>query len=290
VLEEYFQGFDRERPHDTRSASKTFASLLVGAAIELGAPLSVDTPVDSLFPTTDAAAGRDPRRAQMTVAHLMTMTSGLACDDNDDGSPGNEDRMQQSEQPDWYRYTLDLPQVHAPGERYAYCSGAVNLIGGVIGAVTGNWLPEFFHRHVAAPLQMGPYHINLMPTGEAYLGGGMHLRPRDALKLGQLYLDGGVWNGRRVTSSAWVTESLAYQVDVGDGSSDGYNWHRHSFVVGERTYVEYDASGNGGQLVMVFPELELVVGIFAGNYGQYGVWRRFRDELVPQYIVAAVRG
>ncbi|MGE5559643.1 MAG: serine hydrolase domain-containing protein [Chloroflexota bacterium] len=290
VLEEYFHGFDRERPHDMRSASKTFASLLVGIASEAGAPLDENTPVYSLFPEYGDLVALDRRRAAMTVAHLMTMTSGLACDDYDDASPGNEDRLQsQTEEPDWFRYTLGLPLANMPGTKYAYCSAAVNLLGGVIRNAVGTWLPEYFRQRVAEPLQMGRYHINLMPTGDAYMGGGMHLRPRDMLKLGQLHLDQGCWNGRRIVSADWVRRATTPRVALPDGSHDGYNWHCHQYTVGGRALREYDASGNGGQLVMVFPDLDLVVAITAGNYGQYGIWRRFRDELVPERIVAAVR-
>src|SRR5512140_3329643 len=105
---------------------------------------------------------------------------GLACDDNDDASPGNEGAMQsQSAQPDWYRYTLDLPLANAPGEHYAYCSAGTNLAGGVLAQVSGAWLPALFDTLVAQPLKLGRYYVNLMPTGQAYSGGGMHLRPRD---------------------------------------------------------------------------------------------------------------
>lgn len=289
VLEEYFHGFDRERPHDLRSASKTFASLLVGLAIEQGSLDGPDAPVYSLFPEYPGLLAADPRRGRMTIAHLMTMTSGLACDDYDDASPGNEERLQsQSEQPDWCRYTLGLPLANEPGTHYAYCSAAVNLLSGIVRNVTNTWLPDYFRRYVAEPLQMRGYHINLTPTGDAYGGGGMQLRPRDALKLGQLYLDGGRWNGRPVIGADWADRSTRPMVAIGDGSHDGYNWHCHEYTVGGRTYREYDASGNGGQLVMVFPELDLAVAVMAGNYGQYGIWRRFRDELVPQGIIPAL--
>ena len=82
--------------------------------------------------------------------------------------------------------------------RYAYCSANINLVGGALTAATRTWLPEFFERTVARPLQFGRYHWNLMPNGEGYLGGGAFLRPRDLLKVGQAYLDGGVWHGRRI--------------------------------------------------------------------------------------------
>ena len=100
------------------------------------------------------------------------------------------------------------------------------------------------------------------------------MRPRDFLKLGQTYLDGGVWNGRRVVPKEWAKTSTA----------KSYAWHRH-VLDGVQTY---EASGNGGQFAIVVPELGLTVAITAGNYGQYAVWKTFREELVPKYVICAV--
>jgi CubicO group peptidase (beta-lactamase class C family) len=289
VLEEYFYGFDRESRHDLRSGGKTFASVLAGIAIDRGAKFGPETPVYSLFPEYASLANPDPRKSKMTVEHLMTMTSGFACDENDDDSPGNEDKMQsQTAQPDWYKFMLDLPMAAAPGEKAAYCTGAVNLIGGVVRNTTREWLADFFERYLARPLQFQRYHLNLTPTGDAYMGGGTHIRPRDELKLGQLYLDGGVWNGKRVVSKRWVEVSTVPH-PMNSKGTDGYNWHTSQIKFGDRTWRQYEANGNGGQLLMVLPDFDLVVMFTAGNYMNYGVWRRFREELLPEYILAAIR-
>ncbi len=288
ALEEYFYGFDRKRTHDLRSAGKTFASVLAGIAIDHGAKFGPATPVYSLFPQYKPFAHPDPRKERMTVEHLMTMTSGFDCDENGNANaPGNEDKMQsQTGQPDWYKFMLDQPLAAAPGDAFTYCSGAVNLVGGIVRNATGTWLPELFDRSLARPLSMGTYHINLMPTGEAYMGGGLHIRPRDELKLGQVYLDGGVWNGKRIVSHKWVEASTARHPMNARGT-DGYDWHTNDIRLGDRVFREYDASGNGGQLLMIVPELDLAVLFTAGNYNNYGVWRRFRDELLPRDILAA---
>ncbi len=179
----------------------------------------------------------------------MSMSSGYACDDNDDASPGNEDHMQdQEEQPDWYKYTLDLPMAQNPGAEHAvYCTAGINLVGAVIRNATGEWLPELFDRYIAQPLQFQSYHINLMPTGEAYMGGGLYLRPRDRLKLGQLYLSDGVWNGHRVISKEWVEQSItrhsSFDPAFGVDHEYGYGWHIHHVKVGDKVYREYAAEG-----------------------------------------------
>ena len=132
-------------------------------------------------------------------------------DDNDDSSPGKEDTMQQQHsQNDWYKYTLDLPMAHDSGGDHAiYCSAGMNLVGGVVRNSTNAWVPEFFEENLARPsTEFHTYHMNLTPTGEAYMGGGLSIRPRDEIKLGQLYLSDGMWNGRRIVSSAWVHDSI----------------------------------------------------------------------------------
>jgi CubicO group peptidase (beta-lactamase class C family) len=305
VLEEYFFGFDRNHPHDLRSAGKTFSSVMLGAAMREGVRIAPETPIYLLLASKGPFANPDPRKAQITLANLMTHTSGLACDDNDAQSPGNEGTMQmQKQQPDWWKYTLDLPMAHDPGSRYAYCSANINLVGAALTTATGTWLPELFERTVARPLQFGPHYWNLMPTGEGYLGGGAYLLPRDFLKVGQAYLDGGVWHGHRIVDASWITTSTAPHMHIspattgidpkefgnsyGEGD-DGYAWHLSDLKSGDRTYHAYAASGNGGQLLVVVPDADLAVVFTAGNYGQGGIWGKFRDQIVPKDIIAAIK-
>lgn len=305
VLEEYFFGYDRDRPHDTRSAGKTFASVLLGAAMMNGTKIAPETKVYDLLAGMGPFAHPDPRKSQIDLAHLMTHTAGFACDDNDDASPGNENTMQtQRREPNWWKHTLDLPMAHDPGRRYAYCSANMNLMGAALTTATGTWLPELFERTVARPLQFGPYHWNLMPTDEGYFGGGSWLRPRDLLKIGQAYLDGGVWRGRRIVDASWVTQSTAPRIKISPETTgldpdqfsesylegaDGYAWHLLAVRSGERTYRGYEASGNGGQLLIVVPELDLVVVFTGGNYRQGGIWNRWPDEIVGGGIIPAIR-
>ena len=112
VLDEYFYGFTPDTPHDTRSAAKSVATLIVGRAIEDTRRFTPQSRVLSLLPSYLPVRNDDARKAAMTVADLMTMASGLACNDNDDSSPGNEDTIQSRPAgTNWYRYTLDLPMT-----------------------------------------------------------------------------------------------------------------------------------------------------------------------------------
>ena len=275
-----------------RSASKTLTTALVGVAMDNGAPFDVTTPVYSLFPQYDTLAHDDPRKRRITVEHLLTMTSGFECDDDDDASPGNEDNMQdQVEQPDWYKYALDLPMLREAGEKSVYCSAGINLLGGVISNTTSTWLPDFVHEHWALPLDFGRYHLVLMPGefGNMYMGGGSYLRPRDFMKLGQVFLAGGRWNGRQVVSKEWVERSLQPHSSLNEPDDYGYGWHFGEYNVAGQTYHRAEAGGNGGQFVIIMPELDMVVMFTAANYGDYRTWSKFRDELVPKFIIPAVR-
>jgi len=288
VFEQYFHGFHRDRPHDTRSASKSLTSVLAGAAIQSGLPLELTTPVYKTLRPETSDAESDPRRARMQLDHLLTMSSGLACNDSDPDSPGNEETMQeQTDQPDWYAFTLDLPMAAEPGQQAFYCSGTANLAGAVISEGSGESLPDLFQRLVAQPLQMGRYHLPMTPTGEAYMGGGIRWLPRDFLKLGQLMLNRGTWNGTRVLSEAWVERSIAPQRELRDRGY-GYLWWTVEYPYKERSVRAFFAGGNGGQLLIGVPELDLLVAFFAGNYSDRTLFR-YQEEFFPEYILAAVQ-
>ena len=287
VVEEYFHGFHRDIPHDTRSASKSLTSVLVGAAMEAGDPVDLSMPVYETVGAPYFHGDLDERAQAMSLVHLLTMTSGIDCDDGDGDSPGNENTLQsQEDNPDWYDYTLRLDMIREPGEKAVYCSVNPNLIGSVLRASTSLSLEALFHERIAKPLDFGRYHWYLQPTGEPYMGGGSFFLARDFLKLGQLMLDGGTWNGRRVLAESFAAESVEPLVQI--GSRDyGYLWWVSDLTVGRETVRAFYAGGNGGQVVMGVPELDLVALFFAGNYSD-DVMFLIQEELVPQFVLRAV--
>ena len=158
-------------------------------------------------------------------------------------------------------------------------------------------MPELFHEAIATPLGFGDYYMNLMPTGEAYMGGGMYVRPRDQLKVGQVYLSGGMWNGRRVLSTDWVKEALRQRTSfVSAGDFDppvhgyGHGWHTRERKVGGHMYRDFFMGGNGGQNVIVLPDLDMVIVFTGGNYGEAAKFYRWEWDLMPKYILPAVKG
>jgi len=287
VVDDYFAPFDAGSLHDTRSAGKTYADVLAGAAIEAGVPLSGNTPLLPLFARYGTLANPDPRKAKITLGNALSMATGLDCDDNDEHSAANENTVQnQTSEPDWYRLLLNVRMVRDPGTKAVYCSASINLAGGAIASATHAWLPAYFAQHVAAPLQMKRYALNLTPTGDWYLGGGAYVRPRDFLKIGQLFLNGGTWNGRRVIPRTWIEQSWNAHLAFDPGDGYGYAWHVRSYTVDGKTYRAYEAQGNGGQILDVLPRLDLTVMIAAGNYNNYKTWGPTRDAIVTRIIKA----
>ncbi len=289
VLEEYFHGFHRNKAHDTRSASKSLAAVLAGAVIHSDVPLTLTSPVFQTIvgKTASNAATSDPRRQKINLEHLLSMSSGLDCDDGDSSSKGNEDTMQsQEEQPDWYRYTMNLDMVREPGEKAVYCSAGMNLVGAVLAAASGRKLEELFLELIAIPLQINHYYLNLSPTGQPYLGGGIYWQPRDFMKLGQLMLDGGTWNGRRIISEDYAQKSISAIYQMQD-KGYGYGWWSLRYPYKDRQVTAFFAAGNGGQIVMGIPELELLVAFYAGNYSHRTLFR-IQQEFVPEYILPAL--
>lgn len=288
VLEEYFHGFDRDTPHDTRSASKSWTNVLIGAAMQAGVPIRLDTPVYETM-MGSVPSDLDPRKKAMTLEHLISMTAGFDCDDSGD-RPGDEDVMQeQTAEPDWYRFSLNVPMAWASGDKIVYCSMKPNLAAGMLEKIAGEPLPEMFYRLVAKPLRMGKYHLFLQPTGQAYGGGGHHFTTRDFMKLTQLFLNDGQWEGRQIVSREWAQKSGAALrvLSPRSGQTYGYLWNSFAYPYRGRKLHAYFPGGNGGQVYIGIPDLDLLIAFTGGNYADPVLFRSQR-EFVPEDILPAV--
>lgn len=289
VLEEYFHGGHRDLLHNERSGSKSITATAVGAAMQAGLPVRLSDPVYRVMNGGTFPAELDPRKRAMTLEHLLSMSSGYDCDDNDDDAPGREDGMwDQEAEPDFYRFTLPLPMAYAPGERAIYCSINPNLALGMLGRAAGESPYHLFDRLVAAPLGIRHYAWSTDYAGNPYGGGGMALTARDFMKFGQLMLNGGTWRGRRILGRDFVERAASPLVRINGRRPYGLAWWSEEKPWRGRTIRGLAALGNGGQIVMVFPELELVVATNGGSYGSRG-WRYQGGELIPNLILPAVR-
>jgi CubicO group peptidase (beta-lactamase class C family) len=296
VYEGYFDGATRETQHDVRSASKTITSMLIGQAIARGAIPGVEAKVFDFFRDRPPARNPDPRKLRVTLEDLLTMSSLLECDDENQFSSGNEERMYVTE--DWLGFFLDLPiKGFAPwvakptdspfGRSFSYCTAGVFALGAVLEKATGRKVPDFARETLFAPLGIEQVGWQYSPLGQAQTGGGARLRGRDLLKLGMLYLDGGRWHGRQVIPEKWVEASTAAHVQATETDTYGYLWWRRDFAASGRTFPAFYMSGNGGNKVVVVPSAKLVAVITSTFYNSRGMHQQ-TDKLLTDYILAAL--
>jgi CubicO group peptidase (beta-lactamase class C family) len=283
VAEGYFNGYARDTLHDLRSTGKSFTSALTGIAAERGL-LIVDDPISLYIRDFASSRNLDARKRAITIRHLLDMSSGLDCDDSNPGSPGNEEKMYPAR--NWVAFVLDLPMSFDPGTRSSYCTGGVIVLGSLVSSRAGVGLDEFAATHLFEPLDIRDVHWRRSPDGQATGGGGLKLRPRDAAKLGELYRAGGLWNGRRVLSAAWVAESRRSTTRIG-GDGYGYLWWKRGFVREGIAVESFFTSGNGGNFVFVFPSLELVVAFTGSNYNSRASDQPF--QILAERLLPTVR-
>lgn len=296
VLEEYFRGEHREKLHALRSAQKSLVSVLAGAVMQTGAPLSVSAPVYKVMNGGTFPPDLEPRKRAMTLEHLLTMTSGTVCDDWDENTPYNEDAMWENEknEPDFYRYALNLAMARDPGEKPVYCSAGANLALGVISQIAGEPAVDLFDRLVARPMKIDHYLWPIKRNGQPYGAGGAAFRARDFLKFGQLMLDGGTWNGRRILSRDFAIRSSSPLYLFLPASADrperhyGYLWWSLEYPYKGRSVRAFYAGGSGGQAVVVIPQLNTVIATFGANYVSAGTYY-VQLDVIPKHVLPAVK-
>ena len=287
--ERYFDEGGREALRNTRSATKTVASVLAGVATDQGFISGPEEAVAPIFPDLRPFEHPDPRKDAITVEDVMTMSSVLECDDDNSFSRGHEERMYLVE--DWFEFTVDLPIRGFPawtskpeespyGRSWMYCTAGVTLLGGMLERSAGQPLDAWADAHLFRPLGIDSVEWQYTPTGTPMTGGGLGMRSRDLGKIAQLYLDGGVWAGRRVVSRSWVDASLQPSASVREGVDYGYLWWLPTYA-GHRAFM---MTGNGGQKVVALPELDAVVVITTTSYGQRDA-HELADRLLVEWIL-----
>ena len=303
VFEEYFSGedldlteglnfshkdFDSDTLHCQASASKSVTSILLGIAIDQGLVSGVEEKMFSFYP--EHSDLEDTGKGEITLQHMLSMSSGIPWDESYAYTDPRNNLNQQFYSEDPIRYLLEQPVVAPPGTTFMYNSGTTNVLGDIVRISSGQTLMEFADQHLFTPLGITSYDwvgFPLIPH-IAVTSSTLYLRPRDMAKIGQLYLQGGEWNGDRIISQEWIVESTSETIRIPPSENPipglingyGYQWWRGTFSNGD--IETYFAAGWGGQFIYVLPELDMVITLTGGHFeGDYqGFYSLINDHIL----------
>lgn len=276
VADAYVHPFRAGTRHIIHSCTKSIVSALIGIAIDRGYIEGVDTPVLELFPER-TVANLDAHKEAMTLAHLLTMTSGFDCQDSYLYGWRGLQELRQSE--DWVQFALDLPMRDEPGTRFEYCNSASFLLSAILQQTTGKSALALAQEHLFGPLGISDIHWPANPQGINIGWGDLHMVPHDMAKIGYLYLKEGQWEGQQVVPSAWVEASTRRHIAATMSDGYGYQW----WVDAAGFYM---ALGYAGQFIYVVPEKDLVA-VFTSSLSDSDFY--VPETLLKRYIMPAAR-
>lgn len=286
VLEEYFYGFDADEPHDLRSATKSIHAALAGIAVREGL-LRLDTPVWAEL-ADHYRIDISPELRRVTLADVLDMRTGFACDDYDDASPGRETEAQRAS--DWVEFLLRLPAAANAPDVGRYCSMAVVAVGRLIEIRSGERLLDYATPRLFTSLGIDRQRLSwdFSPTwqGDTHAAQ-IFLTPRDMLRFGRLYLEDGVAGGWRILPAGWAEASFDATTAVGSWRRYSRFWWSWDVAVpgagAAQNITVHAAMGNGGQRIVVVPELDMIIVMTGGNYND-----RDPTRLLIEFLVQAI--
>lgn len=289
LLEQYFNGSDRSTLHNPRSVGKSFASTMLGIAIDEGFIKNEQQKLSEFYPLQNYQH-YTPAKANVTLQQLLTMTSGFTGDDADSASPGHEENMYPTA--DWVKFTLDLPMQNttAQANSWQYFTAGVVLLGDILQKNVPGGLESYADKKLFAPLGIKKYQWQYTPQQVANTAGGLQLSALDFAKYGQLYKNGGKWGQQQIIPAAWVKASLARQVartDQQDGGHYGYLFWNDRMQIGQQSFEVASASGNGGNKIFIFKDIPVVIVITAKAYNKAYAHPQVQ-QMVSEYIVPAL--
>ena len=268
VLDATFFPFRPDSLHDVASVTKSITTTLIGIAIGDGHLRDVKQDVLSVFPAR-RVAHRDARKEQLTLEHLLTMSSGLDCE----YAGGERTLREMKASSDWVQFMLDRPMTAAPGSKPEYCSGGMHLLSGVLSTATQTNALEYARRRLFRPLGIRDAVWPADAQGVTHGWGDLHLRPHDMAKIGYLWLNNGRWRDGQIVPSAWMTDAIVPRVQM---MRDRYGYGL--WVYPRQTPMIFEALGRGGQRISVIPSKNLIV-VFTGG--------AFEPDEIGQFILKA---
>ena len=303
VFEQYFAGyddpwgvpegqfdFDAATKHDMRSVSKSVTSLLVGIAIDRKLIASADEPVVKFFP--EYASLKTPGWDNVTLRHLLTMSSGIQWDENRLWTDPANDEPHLGNEADPIKYVLAKPIAVPPDILWNYNGGGTDLLGNIIERVSGKPFDDFAREALFQPLGITDWEWKKYENGKVSPAAGLRLRPRDAAKIGQLVLNRGMWDGRQIVPAAWITQSIAPRFQpigyFGGLFFYGYQWWLGRTLSDGKEVTWIAAMGLGGQRIFIVPDLDLVVMSTSGLYTK--PWQgNAALEILTRFVIPSVR-
>ncbi|WP_421796001.1 serine hydrolase domain-containing protein [Haliscomenobacter sp.] len=287
LIEEYFNGKNRNSLHDTRSVGKSFASTMCGIAIRDGYLKDENQTLKDFYQLKSFANFSLPKE-KTSIRELLTMSSGFAGNDNDDQSPGNEENMYPTS--DWVKFALDLPfDLNKPKGEWSYFTAGVVLLGDILNKQVKGGLEAYATERLFKPLGISNYQWQYTPQQVPNTAGGIQMNALDFAKYGLLYKNGGVWNKQQIIPKAWVDKSFSKQKQIPERDREfyGYLFWNKSFQVNGKTYEAFYCAGNGGNYILVFKDLPLVIVVTATAYGMPYAHPQVA-KMLSEYILPAV--
>lgn len=277
VFEEYFHGHNREYLHDIRSAFKSITSLAVGKAMLVNRELKVENTILDYYSEYEI---NDPQKNIINIHQALTMSTGIALEDEDEMQWDNND---------WVEYKLNLPMKYKPGEKFEYSSGGANLLTGVIQQSVDKYLPLFIYEEMLLPMGIDKFQMQTSPQWRGYLAGSFYLRPIDFTKFGLLILNKGKWNGKQIITESWIEKSTKSQIksDYPLDTDYGYLWRLLERDVNGKKMKTIEAWGNGGQFLIIIPEIDMTITFTSGNYNLFPQMER-PFKILNEYILPAI--
>jgi uncharacterized protein (TIGR03437 family) len=280
VFERYYKNSASSQANNIKSMSKSILSVLTGIALDEGLLEGVGQKLDEFFPEY-FHPGIDPRKHDINLEHLLTMTAGFEWVEN--GPITGQWFMSR----DWHRFTIESTLTSTPGEVFNYSTALTHLLSGILTRVSGSTTRDFATSRLFAPLGMTCMRWSQDPRGYYFGGSEVWLTPRDLAKFGLLLLRNGQWEGRQVVSEQWLRDSCRLRVRTGAGFGDyAYLWWKMTI----RGYPVTLASGYGGQNIFLVPDLDLAMVTTAQSDIQ-ATYQYYQDpyDLLSRYVLPAVK-
>lgn len=288
IFEEYFNGFTADSLHNVTSVGKSITSALVGIAIEKGKIANKHEPIIPYFDQDYTIENLAPEKKQIQIEHLLTMSAGWDCNDWDENSQGNT--MHFPDVPNDFAFTLNLPMMKPNGESFSYCSGGANLLGEIIRKQSQMSLKAFADKYLFNKMGITENEWFMAPKSPPYefAGGGNFLKPRDLARLGLLYLHKGVWLGEQIIPSEWITESTSKRIATTEDGDYGYFWWIKDYNYKNKIVEGFEASGNGGNKLVVIPELNIVIVLAGSAYGSEYVEGEQAKKIIEDFLLTSI--